>query len=102
MDYQSKEEIFMEENSEYLSNLYYVIKDKYYYFLDDLELYKLTHFIVDNRFGEYISPKIDNNRKLKNFEKEYEMEIDGTYNCLAKLKFNINIDDWIAFCYINF
>lgn len=92
---ENKEIQFMEDNEDYIFELYEIIKEKHYYFLDNMQFHKFIHFIVDNKFGNYIPLKYTRNTMY--FHEEYDTEINNTFRYLYP--FNITLDNWVEFCY---
>jgi hypothetical protein len=93
---------FISDETDYLLDLYYDLKDRIPYFLDKMHFHHLSDFIIDNKFNTY-----ENNKRYSNldyFYSEYKTEINAAlfvingYLCKYK-KFQITFDTFIRFAY---
>lgn len=97
--------------SEKIHDFYYDLKNRFPWFIDDMEYHDIFHFIIDQRFSQYQSysyPNHTTNRQLDYFEQEYRDEINTTLFVLNNFlknqsiktykKLKINYQDWFEFC----
>jgi len=97
--------------SEKIHNLYYDLKNRFIWFIDDMDYHDLFNFIIDHRFSQYQGCYIlASNRQFDYFQQEYRNEINTTLFVLNNFlknqsiktykKLKINYQDWFEFCYI--
>ena len=103
-------ETFEFHESEKIHDLYYDLKNRFIWFIDDLQFHDILYFIIDQRFSQYQGYTISaSNRQLDYFEQEYRDEINTTLFVLNNFlksqsiktykKLKINYQDWFDFCY---
>lgn len=103
-------ETFEFHESEKIHDLYYDIKYRFCWFIDDLQFHDLFNFIIDQRFSQYQSYSISaSNRQLDYFELQYRDEINTTLFVLNNFlksqsiktykHLKISYQDWFEFCY---
>lgn len=95
---------FIFNESDYIMDVYYDLKDRIPYFLDKLGFSDLLHFIVDIKFNMYKNTHRYNQQQLDYFEHEYKQEVDGilyvlnNYLCKYK-KLQIDYNTFLLFSY---
>jgi hypothetical protein len=95
---------FMFDESDYIMDLYYDLRDRLPYFLDKLTFADLLHFIVELKFNLTYNCKPYDSKKLYYFESEYSTELEACLyvinNYMKKYKrFIISYDVFLIFAY---
>ena len=95
---------FISDETDYILDLYYELKDKFPYFLDKMSFHNLLTFIINNKFTNVITKRYNPNT-LDYFYSEYSSEITATLSIINQYlskykKFQLNFDTYIQFaCY---
>lgn len=95
---------FIFNESDYIMDVYYDLKDRIPYFIDQLGFSDLLHFIIDIKFNMYRDNHNYHQPQLDYFEHEYKKEIDSILyvlnNYLRKYnKLQINYNTFLLFSY---
>ncbi len=95
---------FTFDETDYIMDLYYDLRDRLPYFLDKLKFSDLLHFIINIKFNLKYNCKRYNPYKLYYFESEYSTELTTFLyvinNYMKKYKnFIINYDILLIFAY---
>ena len=95
---------FIFDETDYIMDLYYDLRDRLPYFLDKLKFSDLLHFIINIKFNLKYNCKRYNPDKLYYFESEYSTELTTFLyvinNYMKKYKnFIINYDIFLIFAY---
>ena len=96
--------------SDKIRDLYYDLKNRIPYFIDDMQFFDIFSFIMDNRFSQYKKYLFEaTHSQLEYFKNEYCDEINTSLfvlNNFLKIqnpkiykRLNINYQDWFEFCY---
>jgi hypothetical protein len=93
---------FMFDESDYIMDLYYDLRDRLPYFLDKLQFADLLDFIVDIKYNLRYNCKPYTADKLNYFESEYSTELETCLyvinNYMKKYKkFTIRYDIFLIF-----
>lgn len=103
-------EEFEFNESDKILDLYYDLKNRIPYFIDDMQFFDIFSFIIDNRFSQYKKYLFEaTHSQLEYFKNEYCDEINTSLfvlNNFLKIqnpkiykRLNINYQDWFEFCY---
>ena len=95
---------FTFDETDYIMDLYYDLRDRLPYFLDKLKFSDLLHFIINIKFNLKYNCKRYNPDKLYYFESEYSTELTTFLyvinNYMKKYKnFIISYDIFLIFAY---
>jgi hypothetical protein len=95
---------FIFDETDYIMDLYYDLRDRLPYFLDKLKFSDLLHFIINIKFNLKYNCKRYNPDKLYYFESEYSTELTTFLyvinNYMKKYKnFIISYDIFLIFAY---
>ena len=95
---------FIFDETDYILDLYYDLRDRLPYFLDKLKFSDLLHFIINIKFNLKYNCKRYNPDKLYYFESEYSTELTTFLyvinNYMKKYKnFIISYDIFLIFAY---